>query len=156
MKLRSGIFVALLVIVSITGCNSNITNPQSSLNPGGFSVDFPNGSEFLSSGAKVADQSSAYIITATQDVQGAPQDEMYLSIPENPNGAPYTVQASDGAIVQYYDISSNSTYEANAAQGSCTINVTQISPTFQGTFTAATVCNDTVLKLINGSFNANY
>ncbi len=124
------------------------------LNPGALAVDFPDGSEFLSSNATVADNSSAYIISSTQ-IQGLSQDEMYLSIPENAN-VPYTVQAQpDGAIVQYYS-GNGTTYEANSAQGSCSITVTQISPTFEGTFSARVICNDTVIVLSNGAFNATY
>jgi hypothetical protein len=126
------------------------------LNPGSLAVDFPNGSEFLSTGATVVDQSSAYIVSATQNIQGAQQDEIYLSIPENAT-LPYTVQAQpDGAVVQYYDVFSNNTYEANPSQGSCSITVTQISPTLEGTFTARVICNDTVIVLSNGAFNATY
>ncbi len=147
--------MAIAAIVIVSGCNGNITNPMESLNPGALAVDFPDGSEFLSSSAKVTDQSNVYTISATRDAP-LPQDEMYITIPENPNGAPYTVQASDGVIVQYYNNTTGTTYEANSAQGSCTVTVTQISPTFEGSFTATTVCNDTVLKLSSGSFNATY
>ncbi len=125
-----------------------------SLNPGSLAVDFPNGSEFLSTTATVSDQSSAYIISALENVQGV-SDEIYLTIPENAT-VPYTVQQSDNAMVQYYDAFSNNEYEANSAQGSCSITVTQISPTFEGTFSAHVVCNDTVIALSNGAFNATY
>jgi hypothetical protein len=149
---------ALALIVLASGCNGNLTSPMDTLNPGALSANFSDGSEFLSSSATVADNSSAYTISATE-IQGLPQDELYLQIPENPNGAPYTVQAADGVIVSYYDNTTGNTYEANNAQGNCTINVTQISPTFEGAFSATVKCTsiaDSIRVLSNGAFNATY
>jgi hypothetical protein len=147
MYSRISVVAALAFIVLASGCNGNITSPMDSLNPGALSANFTDGSEFLSSNAIVMDNSSAYVISATE-IQGLPQDEMYLSIPENPNGAPYTVQASDGAVVQYYDNTTGNTYEANSAQGSCTINVTAVAK--------CTSIADSVRVLSNGAFNAMY
>jgi hypothetical protein len=127
-----------------------------SLNPGSLAIDFPDGSEFLSSGAIVTNESSAYVISATNG-SGLPQDEINLSIPENAT-LPYTVQGTDGTYIQFYNVTNNNTYEANAAQGYCSVTVTQITPTFEGTFTARVVCTsipDSIV-LSNGAFNATY
>jgi Family of unknown function (DUF6252) len=128
------------------------------LSPGSLAADFPDGTEFLSTSAQIVDQSSAYLVTATQNISGLATDEINLSIPENAS-VPYTVQGTDGAYVIYEDATTGTEYEANASQGNCSITVTQISPTFEGTFNARMICNttsDSVRILSNGVFNASY
>ena len=146
----------ICVFVILSGCNTNSTNPMESLNPGSLAIDFPDGSEFLSSNALVSNQSSEYVLTATNG-EGLPQDEINLSIPENAT-LPYTAQGTDGTYIQFFNANNQSTYEANSAQGYCSVTVTQISPTFEGTFTARVVCTtipDSIV-LSNGAFNATY
>lgn len=159
MQSRIRIIAALGAILLIAGCNSNSTNPMETLNPGSMAVDLQDGSEFLSASAKVSDQSNVYILSATQDVQGAPSNEITLSIPKELS-LPFTVQSQpDGAIITYYDITNNNTYEANPAQGYCTITVTQTSPTFEGTFSGTLKCStaaDSVRVFSNGAFNATF
>jgi hypothetical protein len=157
MRTKSTLITVIGLVMFAWGCNNNSTNPMASLNPGALAFDFPDGSEFLSSHARV-DTSNGYIVSATQDQTGLIQNEIHLSIPENAN-LPYTVLGSNGAYITYYDLNANNTYEANGAQGFCSITVTQISPTFEGTFYATTICNstsDSVRTLSNGEFNATY
>jgi hypothetical protein len=159
MNSRFQLLAAVLLVVLVSGCGGNITNPMSSLNPGALTADFPDGREFLSGSAKVSDQSNIYLVSATQDASGLPQDEISISIPKGAS-LPYTVSSSEGADLIYNNVTTNVTnsYEANAAQGNCTITVTQLSPTFQGTFSGRVICNtisDSVL-LSNGQFNATY
>ncbi len=150
------IILSIAAVLLIAGCNSNSTNPMNSLNPGSIAADLPDGSEFLSSNAKVEDQSNAYIVYATEDA-GLPQDEIHVSIPEGAS-VPFTAQASDGSFVQFFNVANGNTYEANSAQGYCTVTVTQISPTFEGTFSARVVCPSIAdsIVLSNGAFNATY
>ncbi|SRR5581483_421751 len=154
-----GLFLCLAILSN--GCNGNITNPYTPLNPGSLTADYPDGTEFISSEGHVANDGTDYVVTATQDVSGAPADEITMQIPIPANSTvPFTVSSlPDDAIVTYYDAVTGITYEANSTQGSCTITVTQISPTFQGTFSARTTCSttlDSVRTLQNGAFNANY
>ena len=153
-KLR--VIVAIGVVILASGCN-NSTNPITTLNPGALSATLQDGSEFISSTAKVTNNSSDYVIYATEDA-GLPQNEIHVTVP-NDATLPFTVDATNGGDVLYYDVVSNNSYEANNAQGSCSITVTQLSPTFEGTFYARTICtttSDSVRTLSNGEFNATY
>ncbi len=144
----------------LASCGGNVTSPTGPLNPGSLSAEYLNGNGFISSSARVSDQSNVFIVSATQDldISGAVANEITLSIPTN-STLPYSVNAQNGAIVTFYDVTLDKTFEANSAQGDCAIIVTQISPTFEGTFSATTICStapDTVSKLTNGAFNATY
>ena len=150
----SALLIAALFAAPMVGCN-NTTTPPVSLNPGSLTADFPNGAEFNSTAAIVTDESSDYVIRAVQNIPGLPADEIDITIPKN-TADPYTVTETNGADVLYYDNVTGSTYEANSAQGNCTITVNQISPTFEGSFSARVICNDTLIVLSNGAFNATY
>lgn len=155
MNIRYGVLIAFALLVLASGCSNTVTDPASSLNPGSLTMNFPGGSQFFSSSSQVVDQSNVYVVSASESSQGFTTDAVYLTIPKNIQ-TPYTVQASDGAAVEYDDLVYGESYVGDATQGDCTITVTQIDPTFEGTFSAHAFYNDTLLVLTNGVFNATY
>ena len=164
MRRTSFIFLVPAALLFVSGCNGNVTNPTAPLNPGALTCDVPDGQQdgtvFISSGATVTDQSDVYSVVATQDQGVGPANEIHLRIPKN-SSVPYTVSAppDNNADIIYYDFRNNLNYDGNAAQGSVTITITQISPTLEGSFSARTVCSgitDSVRTLTNGVFNASY
>jgi hypothetical protein len=161
MKRRNTIlFAAIAILAFVSGCNGGVTNPMEQLNNGVLIADFPNGTGYNSAGAHVVNQSSSYYISSTQDVSGQPADEINMTIPIPLNfNLPYTVTASDGVDIVYLDALTNNNYEANAAQGSCSVTITQVSPTVEGYFTATAICSsisDNTRVLTGGQFNATF
>jgi hypothetical protein len=159
---RGLLFAAILLVATLSGC-SGITNPQSQLNPGALSVDFPDGTELLVQGGTVfstAADGSTFNVFATSNVSGSNVgDEMTLVIPVQAT-LPYTVTSqTDGLVdVGYWDSEGSGTqYDGNFAQGNCTVTITQISPTLVGTFRARVVCPSIPdsIELSNGEFNAS-
>jgi hypothetical protein len=153
---------AIVLIAIGSGCNGGITNPQQQLNAGALSTDFPDGTELLvQSGTtySISSDGSNYIITATDNLSDANAgDEITLTVPIEAN-VPYTVSApTDGAAqVTYYDNSeSPAQYFGNSSQGSCSITITQTSPTLMGYFSALEVAPNPpdTIPLTNGAFNA--
>ena len=152
--------IAMLLVLS--SCNGNITNPMAPLNPGSLTADIQqDGTSFISSNATVDNsQSGFYSIVAVQDQGVGPANEVHIRVPAEVS-VPYTISAppDNSADFIYYDVNRNLNYEANADQGSFTITITQTSPTLEGSFSAQTVCNsvaDSVRTLVNGVFNASY
>lgn len=155
--------VALIAISS--GCNGGITNPQQQLNAGALSVDFPDGTELLvQSGTfySISSDGSSYIVTATDNLSDVNEgDEITLTIPIETN-LPYTVNSTSDAAAQvtYYDNDVNGEtpiqYYGNSSLGSCSITITQTSPTLMGYFSAQEVASNSPdnITLTNGAFNA--
>jgi hypothetical protein len=159
IKSRKLLFAALAIAALTSGCNGGVTGPMQSLNPGALIADFPDGSGYNSASAHVENQSSGFYIHSIQDVSG-PADEITLTIPTPLNAnVPYTVTASsDGAVVTYLESTTSRQFEANAAQGSCSITVTQVSPTVEGYFNATVICTSPSDSrvLSGGQFNATF
>ncbi|MFI5202227.1 MAG: DUF6252 family protein [Candidatus Kapaibacterium sp.] len=131
------------------------------LNAGALSVDFPDGTELLvQSGTtySISSDGSSYIITASDNLIDANRgDEVTLTVPIE-TSVPYTVSAPPNAAeVTYYDNTENpAQFYGNLGQGSCSITITQTSPTLMGNFSALEVAAspaDTI-SLTNGAFNA--
>ena len=159
------VLLAAIALIAIgSGCNGGITNPQQQLNAGALSVDFPDGTELLvQSGTiySISSDGSNYIITATDNLTDANAgDEITLTVPIE-TSVPYTVSApTDGtAEVTYYDNANSESplqFYGNSGQGSCSITITQTSPTLMGYFSALEVATNPAdtISLTNGAFNA--
>ena len=155
-KNRKILFAAIAIAALAAGCNGGVTSPNQSLNPGALIADFPDGTGYNSASAHVVDESSDYAITSTQDVVGN-ADEISLTIPKGVS-LPYTVNATGLTRVTFFASTTSRQFEANAAQGSCSITVTQVSPTVEGYFSATVICTSPSDSrvLSGGQFNATF
>lgn len=157
--------IVLLVSALNAGCNAGITNPQTQLNAGALSVDFPDGTELLvQSGTfySISSDGLNYIVTATDNLSDANAgDEVTLTIPVE-TSLPYTVNSTSDAAAQvtFYDNGNNgetaNQFFGNSSQGSCSVTITQTSPTLMGYFSAQEVASNPPdnISLTNGAFNA--
>jgi hypothetical protein len=148
---------AILALAAFAACNT-IVQPQQS-NPGDFNVDFTN-----TDGTPTyfdAANASAYNDGSTYRVIGTASNYANVTVSGIPASAsvPYTTSTSQttGLTVQYHDPSNNRDYTTSSGSGSCTITISQTSPTLTGTFTARLVnrsFDDSVRVVTSATFNA--
>src|ERR1041385_3707493 len=147
---------AILALAAFAACNT-ITQPQQST-PGGFNVDFPasDGSVFPFDATNAAAYSdgSNYTVVATANSANITLSGIPIS-----SSVPYTVTSTQNSTlkVQYHDPSNNLDYSSSVNGGSCSISISQTSPTLMGTFVTARLINSSAhdtITVTSATFNA--
>lgn len=148
---------AVLLLAAFAACNP-VTEPEN-LKAGALTANFSNADgspSFLNSTNAVAStEGSTYTVNATETTSQGSSELSVSGIPVQ-SAVPYTASSSSfpNLKIDYYDGVAQQQY-----RGSCTITITQTSPTLTGTFTgvlSAPGARDSIRQITSASFNANY